>query len=110
MNILFEYLYRDAGNFKKFGSVTFTNKDNIEAEYMADKIRSVLIDGRWFYAEKVGVPDLHFSEYDYDENLDVVWHEFFNCEATHDEPSDSYGRNIKEFFRSLEGSLPDAKS
>jgi hypothetical protein len=44
MNIRFEYLYRDAGNFKKWGEVIFSNKNNRDANDLEKQAKSVLID------------------------------------------------------------------
>jgi len=44
MNIRFEYLYRDAGNFKNWGEIIFSNKNNYDADYLEKQVRAVLID------------------------------------------------------------------
>jgi len=43
MNILFEYLYRDAGNNKKWGEVVFHNKENINLTVLNDKLRNEVV-------------------------------------------------------------------
>ncbi len=35
MNLEFHYFYRDAGNFKSFGSVIVSNPDSISADMLA---------------------------------------------------------------------------
>jgi len=42
MNIIFEYLYRDAGNNKNFGSVIFSNHKGLSVEEIGAKIRADL--------------------------------------------------------------------
>ncbi|MGZ3766190.1 MAG: hypothetical protein ACXVA2_16090, partial [Mucilaginibacter sp.] len=58
-NIQFNYLYRDAGNYKKHHSVIFPNPDNIDETELETLIRSKLIDHEWFYVEQWNLPDLH---------------------------------------------------
>ena len=94
MNILFEYLYRDAGNFKNWGEVIFSNKSNIPLAEIETEIRTNLIDGQFFVAEEVGVPTLYFDERTED---DHGWHEFDGVEET----NRTGGIEITEFLNSL---------
>ena len=73
MNIKFSYLYRDSGNYKRFGDVIFSNPNNLTILDMENLIKSKLIDGEWFYAQDWGLPNLHFE--DWDEDLDHGFHE-----------------------------------
>lgn len=73
MNLRFEYLYRDAGNFKQWGEVVFTNRDGVSPQDIKDTLSAVAIDGLYFYAHKVGLPDLHFEKHN--SELDHDWHE-----------------------------------
>ena len=82
MNIRFNYLYRDASNYKKHNAEVFSNKANIPIAEIDTIIRSVLIDGEWFYNEKWGLPDLHFNNWD--EDIDHHWHEYNCVEETAD--------------------------
>ncbi|MEO5798539.1 MAG: hypothetical protein ABIS00_03760 [Gemmatimonadales bacterium] len=72
----FEYLYRDAGNYKGRGHVLLlgtATPDNEEA------IRAALIDRLWFVAEEVGLPTLYHlvrEGGEADPGLDHGWHEF----------------------------------
>jgi hypothetical protein len=77
-NIKFNYLYRDAANYKKYGSVIFSNPDNIELSEIEILIRSKLIDGQWFYADEWGLPELFGETFDY--RVDPIWHEFESLE------------------------------
>jgi hypothetical protein len=79
-NIQFNYLYRDAGNYKKYDSVIFANPDNIELSELETLIRSKLIDHEWFYVDQWKVPDLHFGTWD--NELDHTFHEFESIEYT----------------------------
>jgi len=79
-NIKFSYLYRDGSNYKKFGYVVFNNPDNINLQEFEDLIKSKLIYGAWFYADKWNLPEV-FTEY-IDFRVDPTWHEFESVEYT----------------------------
>lgn len=79
-NIKFNYLYRDSGNFKKYGSVIFANPNNIDLSELETLIKSKLIDETWFYAEEWGVPDVFTKMIDF--RIDPTWHEFESAEYT----------------------------
>jgi hypothetical protein len=95
-NIRFNYLYRDAGNYKNFGSVVFSNPKLLSTETLIKPISSSLIDGEYFYHNRLGVPALFFSLKNSDDHF---WHEFENIEETNDEPTDT--RTINEFLNSF---------
>lgn len=99
MNIRFEYLYRDSGNYKNWGSIVFSNPQNEKVEVLTERVRSCLIDHAFFVAAKAGVPDLHFDNFD--EELDHGWHEFAFVEYTLESPNDTQGRNISQFLLDL---------
>lgn len=105
MNIRFEYLYRDAGNFKNWGEVVFSNPHNVPADTIASIVNQALIDHIFFIdriffvAANVGVPDLHFSKHI--EKLDHDWHEVHAFQPTDDPPNDVRNRDIEAFVESL---------
>lgn len=99
MNIRFEYLYRDGGNFKNWGGVVFFNPHHVSADVVMSMAKNVLIDQAYFVANKACVPDLHFGEYD--EQLDHGWHEAHAFQTTDDAANDPQSRNIEEFMESL---------
>lgn len=73
---VFEYLYRDAGNFKAFGSVLLKGRVSDDNR---DAIRSRLESGEYFIAEQVGVPPLYEQLYQWSNGpteSDHCWHEF----------------------------------
>jgi len=79
-NTRLNYLYRDARNFKLFGSVVFSNPTKLSIEEIKHKIESRLIDGMYFDPDEWGVPRLHAE--DFDEELDHGWCEFDGVEET----------------------------
>lgn len=80
-NIQFNYLYRDAGNYKKYGSVTFANPGNISLAELSTLIQSKLIDQTWFYHNHWHLPDLRET---FDPEIDPTWHEFENVRHSHE--------------------------
>ena len=99
MNIRFEYLYRDAGNFKRWGEVVFANPRRMTVEAVAGVVDTVLVDHCYFDASVAGVPDLHFPEHI--DALDHGWHEVHEFVATSDAPNDAQSRTIEEFVTVL---------
>jgi hypothetical protein len=77
-NIRFNYLHRDAGNYKIYASVIFANPGNIDLAELSALIQSKLIDQTWFYAEDWHLPDLRSETFD--DEVDPTWHEFENIE------------------------------
>jgi hypothetical protein len=99
MNILFEYLYRDAGNNKKFGEVVFHNKGNIDLSVLNEKLRNALIDGEFFISNGSHLPKL---EFDIKNELDHDWYEFDKISSTSGTPDDPLSRDMLEFISTLE--------
>lgn len=99
MNARFEYLYRDAGNYKLWGEVIFTNQKNINIDSLESQIKEMLIDGEFFIAGKSGLPKLAFQKHD--DELDHDWNEFCFLEETAEPANDVLNRDITEFFESF---------
>ena len=94
LNIKFKYLYREAGNFKIFGFVLFSNPKKLSIDTIQSGIISKLISGEFFENEKMGLPALHFEIFDSD--LDHGWHELDGIETTSERQNDF--RSIDEFL------------
>ena len=99
MNIKFSYLYRDAANYKQHNEVVFTNPYKVPIEIIRTIITSKLIDECWFVAKDWNLPDMHFKEYDLDDEKDHQWHEFQAIEESNDEATTNI--SIEEFFESI---------
>jgi hypothetical protein len=72
----FDYLYRDGGNFKAFGSVALCG-DLSQSDQ--NSIKSHLESGEFFIAEQVGVPTLYDELHRWSDGptqSDHCWHEF----------------------------------
>lgn len=88
MHTNFDYRYRDAGNFKAFGSVTF---DGSITPQQKEAVRSTLESGDFFIAEQVGVPPLYDQLYHWSNGpieADHCWHEFVGFEEARRANSD----------------------
>ncbi len=72
------YLYRDAGNYKLFGSKVFSNTSNLDLEVIRREIETKLIDGLYFVPETWGFERLRFTKFDRGEDHD--WHELISIE------------------------------
>lgn len=99
MNVKFNYLYRDAGNYKQFGSVVFVAPSQIDLADIDRKIRDALIDREFFVASTVSVPDL--QNLPWDDEIDHSWHEYEGIEFTDEPCSDHEKRDIGIFVSSL---------
>jgi hypothetical protein len=79
-NIKFNYLYRDSGNYKRYGSVIFANPNNIELAEIETLVKAKLIDETWFYPYEWGLPEIFTKVIDF--RVDPTWHEFESVEYT----------------------------
>jgi hypothetical protein len=98
MHFRLHYLYRDAHNYKRHGSVLFTNPNNRSLEELETIIRTHLIDGEWFIHTKWQVPDLHFAQFNFE--TDHQWHEFNSLEYT-DQPAGSTTETIEQLLERI---------
>lgn len=74
---VFEYLYRDAGNFKAWGALLLKGA---LTEAQVGEMCSKFEGREFFIAEQIGVPPLYQELWDYSDGpteSDHVWHEFF---------------------------------
>ena len=76
MRTIFEYCYRDAGNFKAFGAILL---DGGVPSHLEAHFRSALHEGDFFIAEQVNVAPLYDQLYQWSGGpikSDHCWHEF----------------------------------
>ncbi len=86
-NLKFEYLYRDSGNFKQFGFIVLANPTQINPDNATFLIKPYLLDGEFFYPDKIQVPRL--ENFEFDPELDHEWYEFEKFTLTNEKPTDS---------------------
>lgn len=84
-NVRFNYLYRDADNFKLFGSEVFANPDHLPLSEISDRLTAALIDGEFFDPVKWKIRMLSFP--DASDEKDHSWNEFDSVAFTADEPT-----------------------
>lgn len=73
---IFDYLYRDAGNYKAWGSLLLEGRAS-ETDIKA--LQSCLDSEEFFIAEQVGIPPLYAELWEYSGGPtedDHVWHTF----------------------------------
>lgn len=104
MNIAFEYLYRDAANYKNWNTVVFCNRDAVGPDVLDESVRRVLIDHACFVAEEADVPTMYFARHD--EELDHGWHEYAGIRETNEPVTDPMNRDIREFIDLLKIRTP----
>lgn len=101
LNLKLNYRYRDAGNFKQFGSVIFPNSSQIPVSEASEMIQEKLISGEFFNPKDWNLPRLHFHPYD--PELDHEYHEFEEWEVTEEASTDN--RDILTFLQNIQKGL-----
>lgn len=100
-NLKLNYRYRDAGNYKQFGSVIFPNSSQLAVSEATKLIHEKLISGEFFNPKDWNLPRLHFHPYD--PELDHEYHEFEEWEVTDEAPTDN--RDILTFLQNIQKGL-----
>jgi hypothetical protein len=96
-NLRLNYRYRDAHNYKEFGSVVFANPTGMSVEVATALLRGKLISEEFFVPQDWGLPPLHARPYD--PEVDHEWHEFEEFELTDEVETEE--REIGEFLEGL---------
>jgi hypothetical protein len=95
-NIRFNYFYRDADNYKLFGSEVFSNPLKLDAKRVASTIKLNLIDNQFFYPTEWKLPLLSAEDgWGMDE---TDWCEFESVEETEEEGSQG---SISEWLKTI---------
>ena len=98
LNIKLNYRYRDAGNYKQFGKVIFSNQNRLSIEKATKLIQEKLISEEFFVPQNWNLPKLHFHPYD--SELDHDYHEFESWEESYEKENDP--RDVREFLKEIE--------
>ncbi len=69
-NVKFCFLYRDAGNYKTFGEIVFSNPEHLGVKEIEAKILSACNQHKQFDPRLWGVPNIRTQPYD--PELDIV--------------------------------------
>jgi hypothetical protein len=99
MNVKVHYLYRDAGNFKQFGTVVFSNRRELPADQIIRDVESHCEEGIYFDVSAVGLPPLYFEAYN--PALGHDWHELESIELCSEAADDDKGRDISDLISRL---------
>jgi len=100
-NIEFGYLYRDGGNYKKYGSVIFANPEDLGTDEISRLIHEELMPDGLFIAEQVRIPEVFlYSSGDFSQD-DHCFHEFAGVRVTNGTTSDPQARSIGEFITEI---------
>jgi hypothetical protein len=97
-NLEFRYLYRDGGNYKKFGNVIFSNPQQISSDTVEKALTEAFLEDGLFIADQVRVPDVFLfanGQLSFD---DHCYHEFGTVRTTDQNSTDAYARTIGEFL------------
>lgn len=98
MNIKFEYIYRDAANFKNYGAIVLSNPENLSVETLRRDIEDTLC-GNCFMAAQIDVPEVFlWANAPFTED-DHIWHEFL-CVSETDLPCDDE-RTISHLIKKM---------
>ena len=101
MPTAFEYMYRDAGNFKAFGSLILDAEISAAGEAL---VLNRLESGEFFIAEQVGVPPLCEALYASSggpTQADHCWHEFVGFRRLTSLPDRCSVFSASEFIQSF---------
>jgi hypothetical protein len=97
-NIKFTYLYRDAGNYKKWSEVVFANPEKLALETTAKALRGAFLQDGLFIAHQVRLPEAFFYTEGDATSDDHCFHEFDSVKASLEAPNDLYSRSITLFI------------
>ncbi len=98
-NIKFKYLYRDAGNYKSWGEVIFTNTEDFSLDQIEKRMKQAFEQEILFTADQINIDELYFETFNDD---DHCYHEFYSVELTDEKGTDSLNRTIKKFIEQVE--------
>jgi|SRR6267154_1864371 len=102
-NIKFSYLYRDAGNYKKWADVIFSNPDGLTLGAITKTLRGNFLADGLFVAHQVRLPEVFLSAEEGVTEDDHCYHEFDAVEGSFKIPNDWHCRSITEFMAEVTG-------
>lgn len=97
-NVEFSYLYRDGGNYKKFGRMVFSDPEQIDLSVAARELADAFLEDGFFIADQARVPEVFLfadGKFSFD---DHCYHEFDAVRITDKEPTDEHARTLTEFL------------
>lgn len=97
-NIKFSYLYRDAGNYKKWADVVFSNPDGSTPEEVTEALKDAFLQDGLFIAHQIRIPEAFLFDRGDATSGDHCFHELDSVEASLEVPNDRYSRSITQFM------------
>jgi hypothetical protein len=94
-------LYRDGGNYKKRGRVIFSNREGLNVDYAAEKLRQGFLPDGLFIARQVRVPEVFLYAHGKFTDDDHCYHEFDALGSTSEAANDEQSRSIREFLEDV---------
>ncbi|MGA2429480.1 MAG: hypothetical protein ABSH13_13355 [Candidatus Acidiferrum sp.] len=101
-NVKFNYLYRDAGNYKNWGEIVFSNPDRRSINAMTKALADAFLQDGIFVAHQIRVPEIFLFDTGDATSDDHCFHEFDAVESTLEHPTDRHRRSISEFVAEVE--------
>jgi len=101
MNVQFEYRYRGLGNFKRYGSVVFGNQNGLPIDDINRLMLQLIGNDETFVASEVGIPEMFFTDFPYNPNLDWQMHEYCGVSQTDLPTNDAKGRDIRDLLSQM---------
>lgn len=101
-NAEFEYLYRDASNYKFWGSVVFENPSTMSLEEVEERITRSLDSQELFIASQIRLPEVFPFEMGKPTEDDHCYHEFASINPTLENSNDLYDRSLTQFVEEIE--------
>ena len=98
------YLYRDGGNYKRWGSVDFSNSEQLTIEEIDIRLRSCFEQESFFIAHQIGIPELLLYADEPITDDDHCYHEYQSVEEIEDEHSANPALTIGEFLTAVQTS------
>jgi hypothetical protein len=97
-SIKFSYLYRDAGNYKKWADVVFSNPDGLALEAVTKALKDAFLQDGLFIAHQIRIPGAFLFDQGDVSSDDHCFHELDSVEASFEVPNDGHSRSITEFI------------
>jgi hypothetical protein len=101
-NIKVIYLYRDAGNYKNWVEVVFSNPERLASEVVTKTLGDAFLPDGLFIAHQVRLPGAFFFSEGEATSDDHCFHEFAGAELTLEVPNDNHSRSISQFITEVE--------
>jgi hypothetical protein len=97
-NVEFIYLYRDGGNYKKWGGVVFSNPDRVSASSAEKHLRDAFLEEGLFIAAQIRVPEVFLYSHGQLSSDDHCYHELEEARLTSKNADDIHRRSASEFL------------